>query len=1108
MEYWEFLLQKEGDRTWQPIKSNRLQIEEGRYRVVAHSSRTNTDVEICVIYDSTEEVPPKRRSQKRSRRTNPEGLMVVIPFTYLKPGLWQLRCCGDILSDFLGNSWQHAAQLQVLAKVKNASPITEPQSPATETPQTDVQADFSDPLLSTPDIPVEPISTPNPTPQPISLSEVPTEDSSEAEVQPVSLSEPSVPLDAVEAFYVPLNDDGDSAVESSGLIIDGHEQDMAIDAPAALSIMNNEPSRDSDAYAPEENGDSSALSIESDETQHAVTDDSTEVVTPANPLLDQSLQMLEQILQQVLDPVMQELEPSEPAEVQSMPEAELLSQSDSTGQGFILTLDEESLGTHRGEVLTISGQVDVLDIHQLSGSESFSDRNPIFRGFLRYELRDPQTSRILLDVQQPLSEQVLPLSFSHTLEIPSDCPTRLILGKVTLYDGRCLSDGSTSVALASQPFSVTADLDELLGAIIPATRTMPVAKVIPPHASASYESQGDSPELPPPPLKHPLLDLNTNQLHQSLSLKPSTGQTLPPQIYQPAPTSSRSKKSLQLPKLPKLKPITESIDFSQEQAFSQQLASVTPVVTTSEPAEIEAKLENEMESLQPLLPADIPALGISTSVPFDTTQKKGQSSEDTTSPDVVQGTDSLSSAVKEADGSNPPVPAVDSQLDSVTTGETLSDIREIEELLDVADTNSEESNGATLQATEPNNDNSISARSQLSLRETQLPSDALEMHQGGKLTVGVSEVSELDVYSTVESGLGESQEPDTIEITSSDSALNGSDTTKIQPTVVSRFTEVVADEAAGVEDAFQSLDLQNRFWARLNSLATDSELSQSLNSDVSPSSSPVNGDVSQPSELNSVGLDVEEVTQPLTFNTLLEDFDQVSWDSENDDFVSPSADSQKQLQPPPLEQKASPEEEISEQLPLADVADIDWFDQEFVVDDEEELAVPEPSVASPEQSVVKQEVPETISPTTPPKASVPSRHPKPEIPSIRQFEPPLPTPELSIPSRELAAGEPVIVRVKLPPHSSRLCVKLWAQDRQSRSILDGPRWLMDLIPDRSGEQEALTQLTVPFGSVDIRFEAIAVDIDTQRESHKVAIDCVVVPPDLPDISLDDFQAEL
>ena len=115
MEYWEFLLQKEGERSWQTLKSEKLTVEPGRYRIVAHSSRTNADVEICVTHTTIAEVPPKRRSQKRSRRTNSEGLMVVIPFTYLKPGMWELRCCGDIMSDFLGKSWQNLIQLEVLA---------------------------------------------------------------------------------------------------------------------------------------------------------------------------------------------------------------------------------------------------------------------------------------------------------------------------------------------------------------------------------------------------------------------------------------------------------------------------------------------------------------------------------------------------------------------------------------------------------------------------------------------------------------------------------------------------------------------------------------------------------------------------------------------------------------------------------------------------------------------------------------------------------------------------------------------------------------------------------------------------------------------------------
>ncbi|MGK7874639.1 MAG: hypothetical protein AB4426_15445 [Xenococcaceae cyanobacterium] len=117
MAYWEFLLQKEGDRSWLPMEKPTLEIEEGQYRVVAHSNRTNVDVEIRVTHQATSEGKSLRRSQKRSRRTNSEGLMVIIPFTYLKPGLWELRCCGDIMSDLLGESWQERLQLQVFPKI-------------------------------------------------------------------------------------------------------------------------------------------------------------------------------------------------------------------------------------------------------------------------------------------------------------------------------------------------------------------------------------------------------------------------------------------------------------------------------------------------------------------------------------------------------------------------------------------------------------------------------------------------------------------------------------------------------------------------------------------------------------------------------------------------------------------------------------------------------------------------------------------------------------------------------------------------------------------------------------------------------------------------------
>jgi len=114
MEHWQFLIQKQGDRSWHTLESPNLEILEGRYRVLARSNRPHIDIEVRVIHSSTQEVPIQRRVQKRSRRTNNEGLIAVIPFTHMKPGIWELRCSGDLMSDILGKSWQHSIKIQVL----------------------------------------------------------------------------------------------------------------------------------------------------------------------------------------------------------------------------------------------------------------------------------------------------------------------------------------------------------------------------------------------------------------------------------------------------------------------------------------------------------------------------------------------------------------------------------------------------------------------------------------------------------------------------------------------------------------------------------------------------------------------------------------------------------------------------------------------------------------------------------------------------------------------------------------------------------------------------------------------------------------------------------
>lgn len=105
----------------------------------------------------------------------------------------------------------------------------------------------------------------------------------------------------------------------------------------------------------------------------------------------------------------------------------------------------------------------------------------------------------------------------------------------------------------------------------------------------------------------------------------------------------------------------------------------------------------------------------------------------------------------------------------------------------------------------------------------------------------------------------------------------------------------------------------------------------------------------------------------------------------------------------------------------------------------------------------------------------------------------LPVPGLVLPEEELVMGQVIPVRVTLPSSSVPVYVKLWINDRQTRSLLDGPRWLIEFtLNQRLGVLEASTQLMVPLG-LEISFEAIAVDMQTQRESYKATVNRPVMP---------------
>jgi hypothetical protein len=114
----------------------------------------------------------------------------------------------------------------------------------------------------------------------------------------------------------------------------------------------------------------------------------------------------------------------------------------------------------------------------------------------------------------------------------------------------------------------------------------------------------------------------------------------------------------------------------------------------------------------------------------------------------------------------------------------------------------------------------------------------------------------------------------------------------------------------------------------------------------------------------------------------------------------------------------------------------------------------------------------------------------------------IPVPTIEVTAGELVTGQAIQVKVILPNILAKLYVKLWIHDRQSRTMLDGPRWLVDFVPNGKEALEAVTQLTVPFGSVEIQIAAIAVEAATKRESYRATIDRTVGTASLSGDDLD------
>lgn len=124
MKNWEFLLQREGDTTWLPLETPDVEILEGRYRVVARSGYPNAKISVRITHHALEETPPVRRVQTRTTNTSAEGLLIVIPYTRLKPGIWDLSCDPQLQPTLVSKSSDNSVKLRVLSN--DSEPLEQP----------------------------------------------------------------------------------------------------------------------------------------------------------------------------------------------------------------------------------------------------------------------------------------------------------------------------------------------------------------------------------------------------------------------------------------------------------------------------------------------------------------------------------------------------------------------------------------------------------------------------------------------------------------------------------------------------------------------------------------------------------------------------------------------------------------------------------------------------------------------------------------------------------------------------------------------------------------------------------------------------------------------
>ena len=123
---WDFLIQKDGKTEWSKL-TDLSSLPAGCYQLAAKSDRPKLNVDIRITYQDLKQTNPPQTIASISHHLDHQGFILLLPFTHLSAGQWQIHCFPSILAEMSGATWRTSLQFDITPVELLETPLEPPE---------------------------------------------------------------------------------------------------------------------------------------------------------------------------------------------------------------------------------------------------------------------------------------------------------------------------------------------------------------------------------------------------------------------------------------------------------------------------------------------------------------------------------------------------------------------------------------------------------------------------------------------------------------------------------------------------------------------------------------------------------------------------------------------------------------------------------------------------------------------------------------------------------------------------------------------------------------------------------------------------------------------